>query len=43
VARDGQGIVLSGLDQSDRVVIRPSPDLTAGRTVTPVAAGAEGS
>jgi len=43
IARDGRGIVLSGLAQNDRVVIRPTPDLTPGRRVQPMTASAEGT
>jgi RND family efflux transporter MFP subunit len=31
---DGSGVVLGGLEASDRVVVRPSPDLTPGRRVS---------
>jgi RND family efflux transporter MFP subunit len=33
VETDGSGIVYTGLTQADRVVVRPSGDLTTGRTV----------
>ncbi|MBC7173821.1 MAG: efflux RND transporter periplasmic adaptor subunit, partial [Polyangiaceae bacterium] len=37
---DGSSAVLRGLEPTDRVVIRPSPDMTPGRVVNPMAAAA---
>jgi RND family efflux transporter MFP subunit len=41
VESDGSGVVLAGLTPADRVVVRPSPDLTPGREVHAVAATEE--
>jgi RND family efflux transporter MFP subunit len=38
VESDGSGVVLAGLASGDRVVVRPSPDLTPGREVRATAA-----
>ncbi len=35
VENDGSGVVLSGLAPTERVVVRPTPDLTPGRRVNP--------
>lgn len=38
IAPDGGGVVLAGLRPEDRVVVRPTPDLTEGLRVKPVTA-----
>lgn len=43
VETDGQGVVLFGLTPTDRVVVRPSGDLVAGRTVSPTTTTAQPS
>lgn len=39
---DGSAVILGGLDATDRVVVRPSPDLVPGRIVMPKLAAENG-